>query len=120
MKEFDPIQQDRKKADAIRRQYLEKGSSKLEQLQALHEKVKAPGTVIACILGILGALLMGAGMAHVIVWSSFQLGLGLSIPGMALVLLAYPIYQIITGMRKKKYARQILALSEEIMGEYEK
>ena len=77
--------------------------------------MKAPGKVIAGILGIIGALVMGAGMALVMVWGNMTMGLALSIPGLIVALLAIPIYALITASRKKKYAFEIMRLSDSLM-----
>lgn len=106
---------DRARAERIRNQYVSREENKVEQLQKLDEKVKTPGKVVACILGVIGALVMGAGMALVMVWTNMTLGLILSIPGMAVALLAYPLYTLITNSRKKKYKDVILNLSEQII-----
>ena len=77
--------------------------------------MKAPGKIIAIILGIGGSLLMGAGMATIMVWNTMGSGLAMGIPGMAIAMLAYPIYKLITGKRKKKYAKDIMMLSDELL-----
>ena len=119
MNGFTPAKRDAIKAENIRKQYMEHKTTKLDELQALDDKVKTPGTVVSFILGILGSLVMGAGMANVMVWSNMTVGLALGIPGMILALLAYPAYKGITGSRKKKYARQVMLLSDEIIGKGE-
>lgn len=117
MAEFDPIKADAAKAEAIRRKYMERGTTKLDQLQALDAKVKTPGTVVASMLGVIGALVMGAGMSNVMVWDNMTVGLALGIPGLVMVCLAWPVYRAITGRRRKKYARQVMELSGAIMEE---
>lgn len=119
MNEFNPAKKDAVRADNIRRQYMERKATKMDELQALHDKVKIPGTVVSTIVGVLGSLIMGAGMSNVMVWNNMTVGLALGIPGLIMALLAYPIYKGITGSRKKKYARQIMTLSDEIIGEQE-
>lgn len=84
--------------------------NKIEQLQRLDSKVKTPGKVVASILGVVGALVMGSGMALVMVWENMTMGLAPSIPGMIVALLAFPAYAVITNSRKKKYASEILSL----------
>lgn len=103
-----------KKAERIRSQYIEKENTKMHNLQKLDSKVKAPGKVLSCILGVVGALVMGAGMSLIMVEENMQLGLMLGIPGLAVALLAYPVYSLITNRRKKKYRSEIIRLSEEI------
>lgn len=54
MKKFNVTNQDTIKAEKIRRQYLSKEANKIDQLKKLDDKVKAPGKVIASILGVTG------------------------------------------------------------------
>lgn len=117
MNGFNASEKDTKLAERIRRQYLEKEANKIEMLKKLDDKVKAPGKIAASILGVIGALVMGGGMALVMEWGNIALGLGLGIPGMLLALVAYPVYVLITNRRKKKYADEVMHLSREIVGE---
>lgn len=117
MNTFNASEKDAKQAEKIRRQYLEKEANKIELLKKLDDKVKAPGKIIASILGVIGALVMGGGMAMITEWSNMTVGLALGIPGMVAALLAYPVYALITNRRKKKYAAEIMRLSQEIVGE---
>ncbi len=119
MTAFNPAKEDATKAEAIRRKYMERGTTKLDQLQALDTKVKTPGIVAASITGIMGALIMGTGMSNVMVWNNMTIGLALGIPGLIMVCLAWPVYKMLTGHRKKKYAKQIMELSDAIIGEQE-
>lgn len=115
MKEYNPTLETARKAEEIRRKYIEKGHTKIGQLQELDRKVRLPGTIVSSVTGVTGALVMGAGMANIMAWENMEHGLVLGIPGMIVTLLAYPIYRGITGSRRKKYAKQILLLSDEIM-----
>lgn len=117
MNTFNALEKDTKQAERIRHQYLDKEANKIELLKKLDDKVKAPGKVVASILGVSGALVMGGGMAIVMEWSNMKLGLALSIPGMLVALGAYPVYALITNKRKKKYASEIMRLSSEVVGE---
>lgn len=119
MSEYKANAQEQKKAENIRRQYISRDEDKMERLQKLDNKVKLPGKVLACILGIIGSLVMGAGMSLIMVWSNMTLGLELSIPGMVVALIAYPVYALITNRRKKKYADEIMRLSDDIMNKKE-
>lgn len=116
MNTFNALEKDTKQAERIRRQYLDKEANKIEQLKKLDDKVKAPGKIVAGILGVLGALVMGGGMAMVMEWGNMTLGLTLGIPGMIVALIAYPVYALITNKRKKKYADEIMRLSSEVVG----
>lgn len=120
MSNYNETAHDQKRAENIRRQYIGRDETKMEQLQKLDEKVKLPGKVVACILGIIGSIVMGAGMSVVMVWMDMTLGIALSIPGMLVALIAYPVYTLITNNRKKKYTNEILRLSDDIINEKEK
>lgn len=115
MKDFDFAYSYAKKSTQIQRQYLKKYSTKMEQLRTLHERVIAPGAILAAIVGILGTLMMGAGMAEVIVWNNLQRGFIIGVLGLLLNISAFPLYAWITGIRKKRYARQVYDLSNEII-----
>lgn len=43
---------------------MEKETTKIDQLEALDSKVKTPALAAVSILGVIGALVMGAGMSN--------------------------------------------------------
>lgn len=108
-------EREQKQAAQIRRQYRGPQADKMAQLKKLDGKVKRPGKWAALFLGAAGSLVMGAGMSLVMVWQNMQQGIALGIPGLLLMLLAYPVYGWITGRRKRKYAEQVLRLSGEVL-----
>lgn len=112
--QYNATNKDQEKAQKIRRQYMDQEDNKLEQLRKLDSMVKAPGKFVSGVLGVVGALTMGAGMSLIMVWGYMEYGLLLGIPGLTIMLAAYPIYGMITGNRKKKYANQIMKLSDEL------
>ena len=107
----------------IRTQYTEKQHTELEQLQALDAKVKRPANVFAYTYGSVSAVIMGAGMSLVmseigaiIGLSSVMVpGIAIGIVGMGMALSTYPIYRKVLDSRRKKYASEILKLSDQIM-----
>ena len=107
----------------IRSQYVEKQHTGLDELKALDAKVKRPANVCACTCGAAGAVVMGAGMSLVMTDIGTMIGLTaamvpgivVGIVGLGMVLSAYPIYKKILNSRKKKFAPQIMALSEKLM-----
>ena len=106
----------------IRTQYTEKEHTQLDRLKALDAKVKRPANVFAYIFGSLSAIVMGSGMSLVMTDLASKLGLGdMMIPGIAigavgllLAIVNYPLYKSILGVRRKKYAKQIIELSDSI------
>ena len=107
----------------IRTQYTEKQHTELDELKALDAKVKRPANVFAYVYGSLSAVIMGAGMSLVMTDIGTVLGItdGLlpgivtGIVGLVMVLANYPICRKILTSRKKKFAPQIMALSDRIM-----
>ncbi|MGN1100151.1 MAG: hypothetical protein ACI4S9_07365 [Christensenellales bacterium] len=106
-------------ATRLKEKYLtrEEKTTKIEELRELDRKVSKPATVASCIIGAVGALIMGAGMAGIMSWNNFALGLGMGIPGLVICLLTYPIYKTILKKQKAKYSERIISLSNEIIGE---
>ena len=103
--------------EAIKRKYMPKQEDKLEQLRKLDKSAETPGTVVGLILGIIGTLVMGAGMSCVMVWADtlFIVGIVVGLLGIVMIASAYPAYRIVTKKQREKIAPMILALSEELL-----
>lgn len=107
----------------IRSQYIENAHTELDALKALDAKVKRPANIFGYVYGTLGALTMGAGMSLVMTNIGAIIGLAapivpgiaVGIAGMCMALTTYPIYKKILSGRKKKFAPEILKLSENLM-----
>ena len=110
-------------AQKIRTQYTEKQYTELDALKALDAKVKKPANVFAYAYGSVSAIVMGAGMSLVMtdigatigLASAMVPGIAIGVVGMGMALSTYPIYKKILDSRKKKYAPEIMKLSERIM-----
>ena len=102
---------------------MEQQPSELDTLRALDTKVKRPANLFSYIFGGISAIVMGAGMSLVMTEVGASIGLAnamvpgivIGVAGMAMAIINYPIYKCILASRKKKYADQILALSEKII-----
>lgn len=107
----------------IRTQYTEKEYTQLDELKALDANVKRPANVFAYIFGSLGAIIMGAGMSLVMtdIGSSIGIenamtpGIVIGVIGMLIAIINYPVYKNILNSRRKKYADQVMKLSDKIM-----
>lgn len=107
----------------IRTQYTEAKHTELDALKELDAKVKKPANIFAYTYGSVGAIVMGAGMSLVMTEIGAILGLATSmvpgivigVVGMGMALSTYPIYKKMLCARKKKYAPEILKLSEKII-----
>lgn len=102
--------------DRIRKKYLPKEEDKMETLRRLDKNAEKPGTIIALVIGIIGALIMGVGMCCTMVWADtlFVPGILIGILGIAILSIAYPVYKKVTRKRRAKVAEQILSLTEEL------
>ena len=115
----------------IRARYSEKTVTDVETLRNLDAKVKRPAKVFSYIFGSISAIIMGCGMSLVMtdigtviglsaytvlgVGAPLFIGISVGIAGLILSLLTYPIYSGILNSRKKKYAPEILELSDKIL-----
>ena len=107
----------------IRTQYTEKQHTELDELRELDRKVKAPANTFAYVFGALSALIMGCGMSLVMtdigqtigITSPMTPGIIIGLVGMVMAIVNHPIYKGILSSRRKKYAQQIIALSDRIM-----
>ena len=93
-------EQEKRIAESIRSAYVPEKENKLDQLRKL------------------GALVLGVGMclAMRIIADMLPLGVVIGCAGIAMVAVNYFIYTAIVKSRKKKYAAQILALTDELLG----
>ena len=106
----------------IRTQYTEKEHTDLDALRELDAKVKRPANVFAYIFGSISAIIMGSGMSLVMtdiaetvgIQNPMLWGIIIGIAGMFMAIINYPIYKKILGSRRRKYANQIIALSDKL------
>lgn len=107
----------------IRTQYTEKENTQLDELKALDAKVKRPANVFAYVFGSISAIIMGAGMSLVMtdigsyigMESPMVPGIIVGVIGMIMAIINYPVYKKILSGRRKKYADEVMALSDKIM-----
>lgn len=114
-----PTERERKEAESIRKQYLvkEEKADNLAKLRALDKKVKDPPQILALSLGILGALVFGAGLSLILEFGQTVLGAFIALAGIIPLGFAFPSYKHMLKRRKERYREEILALSEEILKE---
>lgn len=106
----------------IRTQYTEKQHTELDELRALDRKVKMPANAFAYSFGAVSALIMGSGMSLIMtdigqtigMASPMTPGIVIGLVGMVMAIANYPIYKGILTGRLKKYAQQIIALSDRL------
>jgi len=106
-----------KTIERIRNSYTEYEPTKFDELKQLNARVKRPAQIFAYTYGSAGSLVLGTGMclAMKIIGNAMALGIGIGLIGIALVSSTYVLYEKLLSSRKKKYQKQILALSNELL-----
>lgn len=110
---------------AIRKKYAAPEENKLEQLRRLDEGVTKKASTISLAVGIIGALILGFGMSIAMsdlskILGSYEdtsmlIGITVGIVGIAVVCVAYPIYNHIIRKEREKLAPEIIRLTDELL-----
>lgn len=116
-----PTEEEKKQILKIQRQYMPKEQEtkdeKMAQLKKLDVIVKAPAKAISSVVGVIGFCCFGLGMSMALEWQMILWGAIVGIVGLALMAVAYPIFNKILAKRKEKYVEQILTLSQNLLNE---
>lgn len=109
----------------IRQKYQTEEEDGISKLRKMDAKVTQKATMVSLVLGIWGALVMGSGMSIIMTELGSLLGLTaitgmivgiiISLIGIILVVLAYPVYNKVLKKEREKMAPEILRLTEELM-----
>lgn len=111
---------DTKYIEKIVKKYEAKEATKLDELRELDKKATRGATVFAYIFGSIGSLVLGAGMSvamGVILKELMLVGIIVGLVGILMVSVNYFIYNKMIARGRKKYERQILELSSELLNE---
>ena len=109
-------------AEQLANEYAPKDTSKVVALRKLDAKAKRPAMVFTYTLGVIAALVFGAGMCLAMgqigsgTPGSFVLGIIIGVLGMLGMSVNYPIYKKLLARGKQKYAFEIMELAKEISG----
>lgn len=90
-------------------------AKKLENLRKIDKSAARPALILGLLLGIMGLLVLGAGLSMVMVWGQFLGGLLVGLAGVAMVAFAYPLYNMLLRNRRRALAPEILALAEDLL-----
>ena len=89
----------------------------MELLRRMDAQVTQKATMYSIIIGVIGTLILGVGMSCCLVWadSVFALGIIVGLIGMAVLALAYPLYNRTIKKERERIAPEILRLTEDLM-----
>lgn len=108
--------------ESIRKKYLPKEENKMELLRKLHHSATQKAQAWAIAVGVIGALILGTGMSLAMTdlgaamgMLALVIGIIVGILGLALVALAYPVYNHVLKKQRQRIAPEILRLTDELM-----
>ena len=109
----------------IRQEYQQQEEDGISKLRKLDAKVYQKASVVALVLGIAGALVMGTGMSLIMTEFGSLIGLTgviemivgiiLGLIGIIMVVLAYPVHNKVLKKEREKIAPEILRLTETLL-----
>lgn len=113
---------ERAEVEAIRKKYLPAEENKMEQLRRLDASATGKAQVWAIAVGTVGTLVMGTGMSLCMTelsgflgGTAMFIGIPVGVIGIALVALAYPVYNKVLKKQRQRIAPEVLRLTEELM-----
>lgn len=111
--------------EKIRKKYLQPTEDKMEQLRKLDASAGQKAQAWSLVIGVTGALVLGTGMSLAMTdfgrtLGAYQayamiVGIVVGVIGLALVALAYPVYNRILKKERERIAPEILRLTDELM-----
>lgn len=112
-----PTKAERMEIESIKSNYSPEENTKtdLEKLRSLNRAVNFPPKLLAYIIGIVGILVFGTGMTMTLEWSLYLYGSIVGAVGVAIMVANYFIYKAFFSHQKKRYANEILALSDKLL-----
>ena len=103
----------------IRKKYLPRGETKLEELKRLDRLVQNSGVTESLCAGIGGCLVFGLGLclAMEVIGHMIWLGVILGLIGTAGMLAAFPVYRKFFNKAKAQHTPRILELAAQLSGQ---
>ena len=111
----------------IRAKYAESAETedKMARLRRLDASVTSTAQAVALVFGVLGTLILGFGMSLVLSDlaeilgryrdMSMVIGVATGVVGGVIASMAYPVYNAIVKVKRKRLAPEILRLTDELM-----
>lgn len=113
--------QQQEEIDRIRKKYVPQEQNKMQKLRTLDAGAEKKAMGIAITVGIVGTLIMGAGMSIVMTdlgdffgRIALIIGIILGLVGIAVLAYAYPLYNRTLKKERDKIAPEVLRIIDEI------
>ena len=107
---------ERKEVENIRNKFSANNEhDALTELRKINDKIENVPTTISLIIGIIGALIFGLGMAMILEWDLIILGIIVGCVGIIPIVFAFPFYKRYYNLLKDKYKDEILTLTEKLL-----
>ena len=120
--EFTYSAERQQEVEAIRKMYLPKEEDKMKQLRRLHSIPTQKAQAASIAIGVLGTLILGTGMSLCMTdlgaalgHLAMVIGILVGVLGLAMVAMAYPLYNIVLRKERQRIAPEILRSSEELL-----
>jgi len=116
-----PTEQERCEIRQIRRRYEapDPTEGRLARLRKLDARVHNLPMCTGLVLGVVGLLVFGLGIALILEWEMIALGVIVGVIGAVPMGLAYPLYLRTLAHLKQKHGEEILRLSDELLASEE-
>ena len=98
---------------------------KMERLRRLDASVTKSASAVAIVIGVIGTLILGCGMSLCMTDIgaflglqenlTFAVGIAIGLVGGIIASVAYPIYNAIVKVKRKKIAPEIIRLADELI-----
>ena len=108
---------ERREIESIRNRYIgvpetNDKRARLARLDFLVRKLPIYISVVICVIGL---LVFGTGLAFVLEFRMIGGGAALGAVGLVITVVAYPVYKAIYWLQRRRYAGQIVALTDELL-----
>lgn len=100
--------------EKLREQYVETPASKMKLLKRLYLQVRVLGILTAIAMVVSGVCAVNAGVQLILTWRLASGNILITLIGVILVILSWPVYRIITKERRERFAAEIITLCNEI------
>ncbi|MGM9968770.1 MAG: hypothetical protein ACI35S_00070 [Anaeroplasma sp.] len=114
-------QQEKEEVENIRNQYLYSDETDYrKKIIMLDQKVKTIPRIFSLSIGIIGTLVFGLGLTCILELDRFIMGIIISLIGILIAVIAYPVHKIIYKRLKNKYGNQIIELANLYLDDKER